>query len=72
MSDDWGLVDYGFLEHRDMSYYVHHERQIKNLREAVIEYNYKFPEDCKLSGVIFYKGQKIYQNEFNNMARKMK
>lgn len=70
MSDDWGLVDYGFLEHKDISYYV--QKHKNALRAAVIDYDYKFPEECRLSGVIFYRGEKIHQEEFNDMARKMK
>jgi hypothetical protein len=42
------------------------------LRLCVLDCNYKFPEELKASGVMFYLGERITQKEFKKLAREMK
>lgn len=42
------------------------------LRRAVLDCNYKFPENLKSSGVMFYEGENITQAEFKKLAKEMK
>jgi phosphoribosylanthranilate isomerase len=44
--------------------------KIAIIKRAVIDFNYKFP--CPASGIIFYEGQRITQEEFNQIAKGMK
>ena len=43
-----------------------------NARNAVIWFDYKFPQDCKQSGIIYFNGERITQKEFKKLAKEMK